>query len=105
MCGGHHVAAGGGKLHEHGARILELEAENVRGDVVNLLVHEQWQSTSVNTRSEPLWLGDGLPCRQWRGILHQESVGHSHHAREETLCLVPESHSELPHNEGESSWR
>ena len=31
MCGGHHVAAGGGKLHEL-ARILGLEAANVRGD-------------------------------------------------------------------------
>ena len=41
MCGGHHVAAGGGKLHELGARILGLEAGDVRGDVVNLLVH--WQ--------------------------------------------------------------
>ena len=38
MCGGHHVAAGGGKMHELGARILGLEAANVRGDVVNLLV-------------------------------------------------------------------
>ena len=38
MCGGHHVAAGGGKLHELGARILVLEAANVRGGVVNLLV-------------------------------------------------------------------
>ena len=38
MCGGHHVAAGGGKLHELGARILGLEAASVRGDVVNLLV-------------------------------------------------------------------
>ena len=38
MCGGHHVAAVGGKLHELGARILGLEAANVRGDVVNLLV-------------------------------------------------------------------
>ena len=38
MCGGHHVAAGGGKLHEFGAGILGLEAANVRGDVVNLLV-------------------------------------------------------------------
>ena len=37
MCGGHHVAAGGGKLHDLGARILGLEAANVRGDVVNLL--------------------------------------------------------------------
>ena len=38
MCGGHHVAAGGGKLRELGARILGLEAGDVRGDVVNLLV-------------------------------------------------------------------
>ena len=38
MCGGHHVAAGGGKLHELGAKILGLEAGDVRGDVVNLLV-------------------------------------------------------------------
>ena len=38
MCGGRHVAAGGGKLHELGARILGLEAANVREDVVNLLV-------------------------------------------------------------------
>ena len=38
MCGGPHVAAGGGKLHELGARISGLEAANVRGDVVNLLV-------------------------------------------------------------------
>ena len=30
--------AGGGKLHELGARILGLEAADVRGDVVNLLV-------------------------------------------------------------------
>ena len=38
MCGGHHVAAGGVKLHELGARILGLEAGDVRGCVVNLLV-------------------------------------------------------------------
>ena len=35
MCGGHHVGAGGGKLHEFGAIILGLEAGDVRGDVVN----------------------------------------------------------------------
>ena len=38
VVGGHHVAAGGGKLHELGARFLVLEADDVRGDVVNLLV-------------------------------------------------------------------
>ena len=37
VCGGHHVAAGGGKLLELGSRILGLAA-NVRGDVVNLFV-------------------------------------------------------------------
>ena len=34
MCGGHHVAAGGGKLLELGARISSLQAANVRGNVV-----------------------------------------------------------------------
>ena len=38
MCGGHHVAAGGCKLHELGARILGLETDDVRGNMVNLLV-------------------------------------------------------------------
>ena len=38
MCGGHHDAAGGGKLHELGARILGLETDDVRGNMVNLLV-------------------------------------------------------------------
>ena len=34
MCGGHHVAARGGKLHEIDARILGLDAGGVRGDVL-----------------------------------------------------------------------
>ena len=56
MVGGHHIAAGSGKLHDLGARILELKASNVRGDVANLLLqflqsHEHWQSTSVDTGS------------------------------------------------------
>ena len=38
MCGGHHIAAGGGKLHELGARILGMGAEDSRGDVVNMHV-------------------------------------------------------------------
>ena len=66
MCGGHHVAACDGKLHEFGARILGFEAANVGGDVVNLLVRFRvmnvWQSTYIDARSEPLWSGDGLPC-------------------------------------------
>ena len=64
MCGGHHVSAGGGKLHELGARILGLEAGDVRGDCCELVGsiqgHGHWQSTSVDTGSWPLWLGDDL---------------------------------------------
>ena len=64
--GGHHDAAGGGKRHELGARILGLEAANARGNVVKLLVRFRvkniGQNTSIITRSEPLWLGDGLQC-------------------------------------------
>ena len=30
MCGGHHVAAGGGRLHELGARLFVLEAAFVQ---------------------------------------------------------------------------
>ena len=38
MCGGHHVAASGGKSYGLGARILGLEAGGVRGNMANLLV-------------------------------------------------------------------
>ena len=38
MCGGHHVAAGGGKVLEFGGRLMDLEAGDVRGDVVNQFV-------------------------------------------------------------------
>ena len=91
MCGGHYVAAGGRKLHEFGARILGLEAANVRGDVVNLLVRLRVMNIG---KAEPFWLGDGLPCRLWECVPRQESFGDSHHAREETLCVVPESQAQ-----------
>ena len=64
VCGVHHVAAGGGKLHELRARILGLKAANVRGGcelVGAIQSHEPWQGTSVVTRPWPLWLEDGLP--------------------------------------------
>ena len=48
MCGGRHVAAGGSKLHELGARIQE--AGDASGDGANLLTHGHWQSTSVDAR-------------------------------------------------------
>ena len=98
MCGGHHVAAGGGKLHELGARILGLEAANVRGDVVNLLVRfrvinigKALLSTQDLSRCgwETVFLGD------WKCVLRRESFGHSHHAREEMLCLVLESQAQI----------
>ena len=38
MCGGHHVAAGSGQLHELRCQDPGLEAGDVRGDVVSLLV-------------------------------------------------------------------
>ena len=69
MCGGHHVAAGGGKLHEVGARILGLETDDVRGNMVNLLgtisSHGDRQGAPVNTRSQPLRMGNGLSRRLW----------------------------------------
>ena len=37
MCGGHHMAARGRKLHGLGARVLGLEAQDVRGNVATLL--------------------------------------------------------------------
>ena len=61
MCGCHHFAAGGGKLHELGARIPRLEAVDVRGDVVNLLVRFRVMNINkalLSTRFLPLWLGD-----------------------------------------------
>ena len=49
------------ELHDLGARILGLEAANVRGDVVNLLVRFRvmniGKSTLVNTRSETVAVG------------------------------------------------
>ena len=66
MCGGHHVAAGGSKLRELGARIWGLEAgkraRRCCEPVGTIQSHEHWQGTLVNTRSEPLWLGNSLFC-------------------------------------------
>ena len=93
MCGGDHVAAGGGKLHELGARILGLEAENVRGDVINLLVRFRVMNIgkallSTQDLSRCGW-ETVFPADSGNVYLVQESLEHSHHAREETLCLVP----------------
>ena len=86
------------RLHELGARILGLETDDVRGNMVNLLVRfrvmENRQGALVNTRSQPLWMGNGLSRRLWGCILDQESIEHSHHAREETVCMVLESQTQ-----------
>ena len=97
MCGGHHFAAGGGKLHELGARVLGLEAANVRGDVVNLLVRFR----DMNIGKALLSTQDLSRCG-WETVFpadcgcvpRQESLEHSHHAREETLCMVLESEAQ-----------
>ena len=70
MCGGHRVAAGGGKLYELGASILGLEAANVQSDVVNLLVRLRVMNigkalVSTQDLSRCGW-EDGLPCRLWK---------------------------------------
>ena len=94
MCGRHLVAAGGGKLYELVARILGLEAADVQGDVVNLLVRFR----VMNIGKAHLSTQDLSRCG-WETVFPadcgdaycQESFGHSHHALEETVCLVPES--------------
>ena len=98
MVGGHQVAAGGGKLHELGDRILGLEAGDVRGDVVNLLVRFRVMNIGKALLSTqdlgrcgwetvfPADCGRCIPC--------QEGFGHSHHAREETVCLVSEGQAQ-----------
>ena len=70
---------------EPGARILGLEAANVRGDVVNLLVRFRVMNSGKALLSTqdlsrcgwetvfPAGCGDAHPC--------QESFGHQHHAR------------------------
>ena len=67
MCGGHHVAAGGGKLHVLGARILGLEAANVRGDLVNLLVRFR-----VMNIGKALLSTQDLSRRGWDTVFHAD---------------------------------
>ena len=87
----HFVVAAGGKLHG-------LEAANVRGDVVNLLVRFKIMNIgkarlSTQDLSRCGW-ETVFPAGCGDAYLVRESFGHSHHAREETLCLVPESQTQ-----------
>ena len=109
MCGGHHVAAGGGKLHELGARILGLEAANVRGDVVNLLV-----PFTVMNIGKSLPSAQGLSRCCWETVFPAD-CGNAYLVRKASdtrITLVKKRcawylrvklkpHSELPYNEGE----
>ena len=61
---------------ELGARIFELEAATVPGVVGAIQGHEHWQSASVDTRSEPLWL-ETVFLADCGCILCQERFGHS----------------------------
>ena len=108
MCGGHHVAAGG-KLHEFGARILGLEAADLRGGAVNLLV-----------RFRIMYIGKALLSTQdmsrcsWETIFTADS-GNAYlvkKASDTRITLVKQRcawhlrvklkpHNELPYSEGE----
>ena len=109
MCGGHHVAAGGGKLHELGARNLGLEAANVRGDVVNLLVRFR-----VMNIGKALLSTQDLSRCGWETVFSAD-CGNPHLVREASdtrITLVKKRcdwylrvklkpHNELPYTESE----
>ena len=98
MCGGHHVAAGGGKLHELGARILGLETDDVRGNMVNLLVRFR-----VMEIGKALLSAQDLSRCGWETVL-PAGCGGAHlirkasntriHAREEAVYMVLESQTQ-----------
>ena len=109
MCGGHHFAAGGGKLHKLGANFLGLEAANVQGDVVNLLVRFR----VMNVGKALLSTQDLSRCG-WETVFPAD-CGNTHPARKASntrIALVKKRcewylrvklkpHNELPHSEGE----
>ena len=107
MCGGHHVAAGGGKLRELGARILGLEAANVRCDVVNLLVRFKVMNIGKALSTQDLsrcgWetvfpadCGNACLVRKASDILALVKKRCAWYLR---VKLKP--HNELPYSEGE----
>ena len=109
MVGGHHVAAGGGKLHGLGARILGLEAANVRRDVVSLLVLFR-----VMNIGKALLSTQDLSRCGWEAVFAAD-CGNAYLVRKASdtrITLVKKRcarylraklkpHSELRHNEGE----
>ena len=89
MCGGHHVAASGGKTvstrcKNPGFRSWRCAGQH--GELVGAIQrHERWQSTSVDRPFSPL-----------TAVEHtlQEAVRHSPNAHEKEVCLVPESEAQ-----------
>ena len=99
MVGGHHVAAGSGKLHDLGARILGLEAANVRRDVVNLLVRFRVMNMGkahlpTQDLSRSGW-ETVFPADSGDDYFVRKASGTSHHAREKKVCLVSESQTQV----------
>ena len=92
------MEVGGGKLHELGAGILGLEAENAGGDVVNLLVRFR-----VMNIGKALLSTQDLSRCGWETVFPAES-GNAYVVRrasntritlvKKTLCLVPESQAQ-----------
>ena len=99
MCGGHHVAASGGKLYELGARILGLEAADAQGDVVNLLVRFR-----VMNIGKALLSTQDLSRCGWETVLRKASDTRITLVKKRCawhLGVKLKPHSELPYNEGE----
>ena len=101
--------AGGGELHELGARILVLEAANVRGDIVNLLVR-----FSVMNIGKALLSTQDLSRCGWETVFPAD-CGNAYLVRKASdtrvtlvqkrcawyLRVKLKPDSELPYNEGE----
>ena len=79
------MEVGGGKLHELRAGILGLEAENARGDVVNLLVRFR----VMNIGNALLSTQDLSRCGWVRKASNTRIT-----LVKKTLCLVPESQAQ-----------
>ena len=109
MCGGHHVAVGGCKLHQLRVWILGLEDENVRGDVVNLLVRFR-----VMNIGKALWSTQDLSRCGWETVFLADS-GNAYLVRKASNTRITlakercawysrvkvEPHSGLPYSKGE----
>ena len=101
ICGGHHVAAGGGKLQDLGVGGCK-RARRCCEPAGTIQSHEHWQSTLDNTRSESLWFGRRSPLQ---AVEMRTSSGKASDTRITLMkkrCawyLRVELHNELPYIE------